>query len=59
MSIPLGLTLELRDPQMRDLGGWLDEADALRLDFAERPLCEMPALGTASRGQRMAISPST
>jgi sugar phosphate isomerase/epimerase len=41
MPIPLGLTLELRDPQMRDLGGWLDEAEALGLDFAELPLCEM------------------
>lgn len=44
MSIPLGLTLELRDPEMRDLPAWLDEAEALGLDFAELPLCEMPVI---------------
>lgn len=44
MRAPIGLTLEIRDPDWRDLGGWLDEAEALGLDFAELPLAELPLI---------------
>lgn len=49
MPVPLGLTMEIRDPEMRDLGPWLDEAEALGLDFAELPLPELPII----RGARI------
>lgn len=42
MPRQLGLTLEIRDPEWRDLAAWLDEAEALGLDFAELPLAELP-----------------
>lgn len=42
MPRQIGLTLEVRDPDWRDLAGWLDEAEALGLDFAELPLPELP-----------------
>jgi sugar phosphate isomerase/epimerase len=52
---PLGLTLELRDPEWRDLGAWLDEAEALGLDFAELPLAELPLIvGGRVRRDRVA-----
>jgi sugar phosphate isomerase/epimerase len=40
----LGLTLEVRHLAFRQLPGWLDEAEALGLDFAELPLAELPVL---------------
>jgi sugar phosphate isomerase/epimerase len=44
MPATIGLTLEIRDPEWRDLAEWLDEAEALGLDFAELPLAELPLI---------------
>jgi hypothetical protein len=40
----LGLTLEVRHPAFRELPSWLDEAEALGLDFAELPLAALPVV---------------
>ncbi len=51
----LGLTLELRDPALGDLAAWLDEAEALGLDFAELPMAELPLIiGGRVRADRVA-----
>jgi hypothetical protein len=50
----IGLTLETRDPAFEDLGPWLDEAEALGLDFAELPLAELPLI---IGGRRRARAP--
>jgi len=51
----LGLTLEIRDPAWRDLAAWLDQAEALKLDFAELPMAELPLIiGGRVRADRVA-----
>lgn len=51
----LGLTLELRDPDLRDLPDWLDEAERLGLDFCELPMAELPLIvGGRIRRDRLA-----
>jgi sugar phosphate isomerase/epimerase len=49
MTTAIGLTLEIRDPDWRDLAPMLDEAEALGLDFAELPLPNLPII----RGARV------
>lgn len=51
----LGLTAELRDPELADLPAWLDEIAALGLDFCELPMAELPLIvGGRIRPERLA-----
>ncbi len=55
MPVFLGNSLELRDPEMRDLGPALDAAEAMGVEFAELPLPYLPVIrGCRVVGHRLA-----